>query len=41
MERHKTKKTITPKRMDEFLLQQEHLKQDKHFYPGKIEFTNT
>jgi WD40 repeat protein len=38
---HKLKKLITPKKMDDFLLQQEHLKQDKHFSPGVVEFKNT
>jgi len=41
MERHKGKKIISHKKLDDFLLQQEQLKQDKHFSPGKVEFVNT
>lgn len=36
MEKHKGRKPITHKKMDDLLIQQEHLKKDKHFNPGHV-----
>jgi hypothetical protein len=42
MDKHNKKsKAISLKKIDDILHQQEHIKQDKHFSPGQVEFTNS
>jgi hypothetical protein len=42
MDKHNKKpKAISLKKIEDILLHQEHLKQDKHFSPGQVEFTNS
>lgn len=41
MEKHNKKKIISMKKIDDILQQQEHIKQDKHFNPGQVEFSNS
>ena len=41
MEKHNKKKIISMKKIDDILQHQELIKQDKHFSPGLVEFTNS